>query len=64
MLELRELRGQKTQKEIADLLGITSSHYGFIENGTRNPSLYLALKIALLFDVKVEDIFFTAPHNN
>ena len=30
-----EIRGNRSQKEMADLLGITQQHYSFIENGQR-----------------------------
>ena len=62
--KLKSLRGQKTQKEIAESLGITTSHYGFIENGDRMPSLYLAKKIAALFKMNIEDIFFAETNNS
>ena len=63
MNNLKILRGAKTQKEIADKLGITTSHYGFIENGDRLPSLKVAKRIADFFDKKIEDIFFDNTHN-
>jgi len=59
--ELIELRKNEdlTQKEVAELLDITRGYYGHIETGRRNPPLKLALEIASLFEVKVEDIFLT-----
>ena len=45
--KLRELRGEKTQATVASALGITKSHYGFIETGERQPSLPVALRIVL-----------------
>jgi len=63
MNNLKKLRGNKTQKEIADLVGITTSHYGFIENGDRQPSLKVARKIADVFNKSIEEIFFDIPHN-
>ncbi len=64
MNNLKVLRGEKTQKEIADKVGITTSHYGFVENGDRLPSLKVAKKIADVFGKKIEDIFFDNTHNN
>lgn len=63
MNNLKKLRGNKTQKEIADLVGITTSHYGFIENGDRQPSLKVARKIADVFNKSIEEIFFDIQHN-
>lgn len=47
------------QKDVANALGITTSYYGMIEQGSRTPSLNLANEIANFFEKKVEDIFFT-----
>ena len=63
MNNLKKIRGEKTQKEIADLIGITTSHYGFIENGERQPSLKVAKKIAEVFNKNIEEIFFDNSPN-
>jgi putative transcriptional regulator len=54
---LKELRQEKgfTVRAIAKELGISFSHYSGIENGVKNPSLPLALKISSFFKFKVED---------
>lgn len=59
MNNLKELRTKRNlkQREIAEALGITTSYYGMIELGKREPSLELALKISRYFGVKIEDIF-------
>lgn len=57
LISLRKERNM-TQQEIADLLGITRSFYGMIETGDRNPTLDLAKRIAELFNVNIEEIFF------
>ena len=62
LLELRKSKGF-TQEQVAKEANINRSHYGFIENGERNPSYEVAEKIADVFDVSVErafpeDIFF------
>jgi len=43
---LRKLRGNRTQKQIAELSGITAQMYNFIENGHRRPSVAVAKRIA------------------
>lgn len=47
-----------TQKELANKLSITTSHFGMIETGVRNPSLNLAYKISKIFNTTIENIFF------
>jgi putative transcriptional regulator len=63
MNSLKKFRANRTQKEIADLAGITTSHYGFIENGERQPSLKVAKKIADIYNRKIEEIFFVNTPN-
>lgn len=36
---------------------ITESYYGMIEQGVRTPSLNIALALAQLFEVDIQDIF-------
>lgn len=47
-----------TQEKMSSLLGISLSFYRKIEQGTRNPGLELAQKIALILHTTVEEIFF------
>lgn len=47
-----------TQKEVAQKIGITTSYLGMLEVGIRSPSLKIAYKIAQLFNVSIEEIFF------
>lgn len=63
-MDIRKLRGEKTQQDIAKLLSITTSHYGFIETGARRPSLKLAKKISDLYGKSISEIFFEDPYNN
>ena len=46
-----------TIKELAEASQITSSMLSQIERGDYSPSVTLALKIAKVFEVQVEDIF-------
>ena len=59
MNNLKELRTKKNlkQREVAEAVGITTSYYGMIELGKREPSLELALRISRYFGLKIEDIF-------
>lgn len=53
---LKEIRKRKgyTVREVAPLLGISWTHYSDIENGRRNPSLDVAIKISKVYGFKVE----------
>lgn len=50
-------KNKMSQSELASLVGVRRETIGHLENGQYNPSLVLALKIAAIFDVPVEDIF-------
>lgn len=56
---LKEYRkkNKMSQSELATLVDVRRETIGHLENGRYNPSLVLALKIAIIFDVPVEDIF-------
>lgn len=62
LIKLRKERGM-TQQQVAEILGITRSFYGMIETGDRNPTLELAKRIAELFQVEIEQIFFGEKSN-
>lgn len=46
------------QSQLADMVGVRRETIGKLENGKYNPSLKLAMDIAKVFNVTVEDIFF------
>jgi putative transcriptional regulator len=46
-----------TQEALAQKLGVTRQTIISIESGKYDPSLSLAFKIALLFGLRIEDIF-------
>ena len=52
----REARGM-TQQELADKIGVRRETILHLENNRYNPSLEMALKIARVFGMSVEDIF-------
>jgi putative transcriptional regulator len=53
----RYLANEMTQQSLADLAGVSRQTIIAIEKGSFNPSVKLALKIARIFQVPVEDIF-------
>lgn len=46
-----------TQEHIAEQIGINRSHYGFIENGQRNPSYIVAYRISRFFKIPIQELF-------
>jgi putative transcriptional regulator len=55
--KLRQKRGF-TQEGMGQVLGITKDYVYMIENGRRNPSFALAKRIADLYKVTVDELFF------
>lgn len=56
MFELRNKKGL-THEDVAKAIGISRSHYGLIENGNRNPSFEVALRLAKFFKVSIKELF-------
>lgn len=59
--KLIEARGDKSQKEVADSIGISQKTLSSIERGYRNPSVDLMKKIQAYYQISMlilfEDIF-------
>jgi len=57
--KVKELRATRnmSQEQLAEKVGVTRQTILYLEKGTYNPSLKLAMKIAQVFDVKVEALF-------
>lgn len=51
---LRELRGNRTLKEVADELGISRASLGFYEDGSRKPDIEVLVKIADYYNVSAD----------
>jgi len=60
-MNLKDLRLKKklTQKQLAELLGMSTSHIQKLETGTRKPGLVVAKKLAKLYNVSINRLFFT-----
>jgi putative transcriptional regulator len=56
---LKVLRAERdwSQADLADRLSVSRQTVNSIETGKYDPSLPLAMKIARLFKLKVEDVF-------
>ncbi|MDZ5470734.1 helix-turn-helix transcriptional regulator (plasmid) [Bacillus sp. 31A1R] len=62
---VRELRARfnLTQGDLAKEMGVTRQTVGFIEKGDYAPSITLVLKMAEVFNVSVEEIFWLEEVN-
>jgi len=56
---LKVLRAERdwSQAKLAELLDVSRQTVNAIETGKYDPSLPLAFKIAVLFEMKIEDVF-------
>jgi putative transcriptional regulator len=54
---LRFHANEMTQAELGDKVGVTRQTIAAIEQGKYSPSLEVAFRIALVFDVPLEDAF-------
>lgn len=56
--QLKKLRGESTQEEIANKIGITKSSWAMYERGERIPRDEIKVRIANFFGKSVQEIFF------
>lgn len=61
-LEELRVKNNYTYLDMAKLLGISKAYYWQIENGNRNLYYHLAKKIASIFGLKPDDIFYEEEH--
>ena len=61
---LETLRGDRTQAEVAEALGISQSAIAMYETGVRIPRDEIKVKLAEYFGVPVQDIFFADADNS
>ena len=55
---LRDLRGDRTQEEIAQAVGVTKSSWAMYERDERIPRDEVKIQIAKFFGKSVQEIFF------
>ena len=55
---LRFDRDEMTQQQLAEKVGVTRQTIVAIEKGNYSPSLELAFRIAVVFNVPLEQVFF------
>jgi DNA-binding XRE family transcriptional regulator len=63
---IEELRTQAglSRQELADQVGVHYQTIGYIERGEYSPSLVLALRIASVLGISVEEIFWLDEEND
>lgn len=54
--KMRELRGNRSQRQIADLLGMSQQQYSYIENGKRGIKPQYFKKFEVIFNEKIEKL--------
>lgn len=58
-MKLKALRGQRTQQEVADKVGITKSALAMYERDKRVPRDEVKVKLAAFYGESVQAIFFS-----
>ena len=56
---LRELRGSRTQRDVAAAVGITTSSYAMYERDERTPRDEVKARLAKFYNVTVQELFFS-----
>jgi putative transcriptional regulator len=55
--KLRFNQGEMTQEQLAEKVGVTRQTINAIESSKYSPTLELAFKIALVFEVPLDEVF-------
>lgn len=56
---LRELRGDKSQREVAEAVGTTAMAISLYESGERVPKDEIKIRLAKYYDTTVDALFYT-----
>jgi putative transcriptional regulator len=62
--KLRFNNGEMTQQELADKVGVTRQTIIAMESNKYSPSLDLAFRIALVFNLPLTEVFFYTPETD
>ena len=60
-IKVQRAKKDLTQEQLAELVGVTRTTINFVERSKWVPSTVLALKIAHVFDVPFEEVFYLDP---
>ena len=56
-LKIERIRNHMTQEELAEKVGCSSVHIGYIERGLKCPTLYQFLKMARILNIDINKFF-------
>jgi putative transcriptional regulator len=62
--KLRFFNDEMTQQQLAEKVGVTRQTIIAMEKGRYSPSLELAFRIALVFEVSLEEVFSYEPEDD
>ena len=62
--QLRFEKGEMTQKELGEQVGVSRQTINGIERGKHTPSVEIAMRIAAVFELMVEDVFCTETEDD
>ncbi|MBL7129762.1 MAG: helix-turn-helix transcriptional regulator [Ignavibacteria bacterium] len=57
-IKVQRVKKDLTHKRLAELVGVTGTTINSVEKGAWVPSTVLALKIAQVFEVRLEEVFY------
>lgn len=57
-IKVQRAKKDLTQEQLAELVGVTRTTINFVERGRWVPSAVLAIKIAKVFEVPFEEVFY------
>lgn len=60
-IKLHRIARNLSREELANLAGVNFQTIGYLEREEYNPSLELAMKLAQIFEVKLEQLFSFQP---
>ena len=63
-IKVQRAKKDLTQEQLAELVGVTRTTINFVERGRWVPSTVLALKIAKVFEVPFEEVFYLDIDNS
>lgn len=59
-LKIARIKKRLTQKELADIVGVSRDYIASLENGrAANPNIELMKRLSLALDVTITELFFT-----
>lgn len=64
-LKIARIKKKLTQKELADIVGVSRDYVSSLENGrAKNPSIELMKNLSKALDVSVTELFFYEGNNS